>query len=333
MFCIRRVHCTHVDHRTQHAITHSGNDYLGDWYGFAGGSMKRCQFPTIYRGVRHEKCVEHSSAGERVQPWCMVSTYQRRNAVAICSKIVHRNLTGVIAGTYSYKDTASETCYNSTELSRTENLNAIFYSQLKTSRDCKLHCSSLFSCEGIFFIRRMRKCFLDIRGGVIFKYASYINITYYTRYICTTTSDKPYTIISNVDNTITTESSTSEIPIDTSSITALSITRSLANKNIVTDSSITVHQCVDKFTVTINTTASNGTPIHNATTVYLCEQRCLSFVTREDEDFCLGFSFDENRKPFRCFLHAIEDGFTVVNDALHIYLYTRHECITSGYYE
>ena len=300
MCCIQRLHCT-KNPPPGDAVSQP-EDGLGDWYAVTGDVMRKCAFPVAYEGGSYDYCLSTFSVlfGKYEHPWCAtVEPYVRGRDTGVCSKVIQRNPSPEVDGTYSYNDTTSSACAVDVGFAQTSFF-AIFYFQLKTSRNCQIYCGGLVTCKGIIFIKSKKWCFIEIERGLTYDFSG---VTEYTRYICNTSIIiKPPTKTSVVDTNSALQSKSK-------------------------------HKCIDTFTVRINTTASGGSYMENVTTLESCKQLCLYYDTRDNKHLCIGFRYDETEESLKkCFLHNNAREFNITNTAVRIHLYARHACIFKGYY-
>ena len=301
------------------------DDTLGIWFGVPNKTdtvtMTMCNFPFTYRGNEYNDCIRMYSDNVL---WCsLIDEHIQSSKFGKCTKVIQRNpVKKKLPIAYSFNTTASiasadGTCYRYILLSGTMSFLGIRYVQLKTIEHCKLHCNTISICRGIRFSRKEKLCYIiiDIMVNII----PDGEFVHYNRRTCKTTN------IAKPPNT--------KYIISTTPMTKLSTTKYITSATSMTKQNNTVNLCVDKFIIQIHTTASGGTYVHNATTIELCKQLCLSLNTRETEEFCFGIDFDETEEQYKCFLYNNESEFTVTENATNIFHYTRNECVSKGYYE
>ena len=295
---------------------------LGIWFGVSNKTgpitLKMCTFPFTYRDIEYKDCIRMNSDNVL---WCRIkSEHLNRILYGICTKVIQRKPADQLPINYYFNTTASiasagGTCYRYILLSGSIPYYGIWYVQLKTIEHCKLHCNTISICRGINFSRKGKLCYIILDKMV--KIITDGEFVHYNRRTCKTTT------IAKPPNT--------KYIISTTSMTKLSTTKYITSATSMTKHYNTVNLCVDKFIMQIHTTASGGKYVHNATTVELCKQLCLSLNTRGTEDFCVGLDFDETEETYKCFLYNNESEFTVTENVTNIFHYTRHECVSKGY--
>ena len=306
MCCIQWVHCT-KNPPPGDAVSQP-KDSLGDWYAVMGNGLQKCVFPFTHKTIVYESCAYILGLfGIARLPWCStVKNYKFINETGICTKVVNNVVDDVVL----YSNISPGVCtYSYTKRSGVGNYHGIFYAQLKTYTDCQHHCNTITECRGVYFISSLNICYV-YTGVDKIQYVTEIEVDSYSRRTCNT-------VIVNSHSTTVSLSGKSTI-VDTTTTTI---------------PSNTAPACMDAFTVTANTSASGGSYIGGATSLELCEQRCLAYdddARDARNDFCVGFRTDETGEEFKCFVYINDAAFSVTNAAALVHLYTRHTCISKG---
>ena len=333
----------------EHTISRALGPSYGVLYNIYGNIMKSCVFPFIHEDVMYDNCAHTASHDRR---WCAtVENYRPDSQFGICTKVVQRNPDVSLPTAYSFNTTAAiaaagDTCYSYNVLLDTHRFyDEILYIQLKSDIHCKLQCNTLSSCLGVMYDWNNKLCYIGMHGisnnTIIYIFLS--SKSRFSRKTCNNTPiTKPPTTRSSINTTYITKHSTTESIssttnvtnsiISTTNVTKPSTTEYITSSISMTKQYNTVNFYVDKFIIKMHTTASGGKYVHNATTIELCKQLCLSLNTCDAEDFCVGLDFDETEKPYKCFLYNNQSEFTVTEHAINIYHYTKHKCLSKGLY-
>ena len=315
--------------------------------------MKSCVFPFIHEGVMYDNC----APGSHGRRWCAtVENYRSGSQVGICTKVVQSNPGVELPTAYSFNTNAAiaaavGTCYMYAFLLDQRFYYEILYIQLKNPNHCILQCNTISSCLGVIYDWDKKLCYIGMHD--ISKNPIDDGISRFIRKTCNNTSiTKPPTTRSSISTTYITKHSTTESIISTTDVTKYIISTTDVTKSIISTTNVTkpstteyitsatsmtkqyntVNLYVDKFIIKMHTTASGGEYVHNATTIELCKQLCLSLNTCDAKDFCVGLDFDETEEPYKCFLYNNQSEFTVTENAINIYHYTRLKCLSKGYY-